>query len=67
MTIDYEKLLEDIELKMWEHGLNQKDAAAQMGLAPGIFRRLKNYKQLYLETYLKIINWLRADLKEYLI
>ena len=67
MTIDHERLLNAMESRMEEMGLNQQQACDQMGLSTGIFRRLKHYKKMYVETYAIIINWLRADLKEYLV
>ncbi len=66
-TLNHDKLIESIEQKMEENGLNQEMASHQMKLAPGVFRRLRMYKKLYLETYLKIVNWLDKDLKEYLV
>jgi transcriptional regulator with XRE-family HTH domain len=48
-------------------GINQKEVAKQCGLAPGMFKRIKEGKNLYLETYLKIVNWLKVEFKEFLI
>ena len=67
MKLNHEKLLSTIEGKMENEGLNQREAAYQMDLSQGIFRRLRQYKKLQLETYLKITNWLKTDLKEYLV
>ena len=66
-TLDHDKLLYTIQDKMENEGLNQREAAEQMNLSQGIFRRLKTYRSFYLETYLKIVNWLDKDLKEYLV
>lgn len=66
-TVDYEGLLEAIHQKMESLGINQKEVAKQCGLAPGMFKRIKEGKNLYLETYLKIVNWLKVEFKEFLI
>ena len=67
LQLDHDRLYHDMMSVVKTNGTTQQLESKKMGLSPIIFRNVRDYKSLYLDTYLKIMEWLGSDVNEYLI
>lgn len=67
MTLDHETLEFDMMSKVKTDGTTQELAARKMGIAPIVFRNVRNFSDIKISTYLKIVEWLGKQPNDYII
>lgn len=59
--IDYEALHEQVVQQCARRGVSRRTAAAQIGIPPGTFTRVKNGQGVSGDTFVSLMNWLGRD------
>lgn len=65
VTIDWERLSEDLRVRRAKVRIDQRGAAAAMGIAHATLHRVENGKTCSAETFLSMCAWLGAEPHRY--
>ena len=61
MEVDYKSLFENLEAQRARRGASWRQVAAEIGIPPGTFTRLKDGKGVADGTFASLMSWLGTD------
>ncbi|MGB2525677.1 hypothetical protein [Flagellimonas sp. SN16] len=67
MTLDYEKLENDMYKMVRDRESSQAKEAKRIGVAPSIFNSVRSYCDIHISTYFKLVEWLGKDVDYYVM